>query len=327
MFQVWCQPETKPYNQLDLLPIDYGNSMNASCFHREYQEETLQLWVDSLNLMYVAFTRARHNLIIFCQGKDPEKKSDKLLTVSDLIQDVLQNNPEDLGQHYQPAQPAGETADETAEEAFFRFGELSLEKPEEKGATEEKGLNQKGKDLALPFQSFVHKTRFKQSNRSVDFSMGRNGQGFTTSLIDRGKLLHVLFSEIQNKDDIGKVIQQLLSEGLMQTQDALTYQALIEKALNKAEVADWYSGAYRLFNECSILCPDREGKLKLKRPDRVMLSDESVIVVDFKFGKPSAKYKRQVLEYMNLLQQMDYKQIKGYLWYVDEDRVEEVVGS
>jgi len=325
--QVWCQPTMKPFNQLDLLPIDFSEKMINSCFNQEYKEETLQLWVDSLNLLYVAFTRARHNLIIFCKGKDPEKESKKMLTVSDLIQDILQDNSsatDELIPGYIPASTeTGEDNDNTGE-ASFRFGELSLEAIPLSGEADAKSLQKKGQDIALPFQSFIHKTRFKQSNRSVEFSKGHDTEGFTTSFIDRGKLMHQLFSEIHRIEDIDRAIQNLLNEGLIQTEESVEYKAFVEKALNNAAVSDWYSNQYRLFNECSILSPDREGNLKLKRPDRVMLSTSGVIVVDFKFGKPSAKYRRQVLEYMNLLSQMGYSGIKGFLWYVDEDRIEEV---
>ncbi|MDD4922639.1 MAG: UvrD-helicase domain-containing protein [Bacteroidales bacterium] len=327
--QVWCQPEVAPYNQLDLLPIDYKSDMNDSCFNKEYKEETLQLWVDSLNMLYVAFTRAKHNLIVFCQGKDPEKEVKNMVTVSDLIQDIFQNNPSDESGHpflsgYQQANAASE--DSPPSEAGFSMGSISLE-AQTADQEEKKGLNQKGRDMALPFKSFVHKTKFKQSNRSVEFSKGRDPEGFSSSFIDRGKLLHKLFSEIRTKEDIPTAIQDLLNEGLVNIMEAENYRLFAEKALNNPEVADWFNDKYKLFNECSILYPDQNGNLQIKRPDRVMLSAEGVQVIDFKFGKPSPKYKKQVLEYMKILKDMGYSEIQGILWYVDEDRTEKFVLS
>jgi ATP-dependent exoDNAse (exonuclease V) beta subunit (contains helicase and exonuclease domains) len=304
--------------------------MNQSCFKEDYKEETLQLWVDSLNLLYVAFTRARHNLIIFCQGKDPRKESGKLLTVSDLIQDLFQNSTseiltEEFRKSYQQACIDAEDLDsETVTEAGFSYGELSLEASSSSGQTEEKGLHRKGSDIALPFRSFIHKTKFKQSNRSIEFSKGRNPEGFSSSYIDRGKLLHRLFSEIRCINDIPSALQNLLNEGLISSAESEEYKAFAEKALNKPEVQDWFNTEYRFFNECSILCRDPNGNLQLKRPDRVVQTPKGVQVIDFKFGKPSAKYRKQVLEYMALLQDMGYKRIEGYLWYVDQDKIEPV---
>ena len=41
--------------------------------------------------------------------------------------------------------------------------------------------------------------------------------------------------------------------------------------------------------------------LQTRRPDRVMMKDGEVIVVDFKFGKKRKTYNKQVKEYMDLL--------------------------
>lgn len=342
--QVWCEPHLAPYNQLDLLPVDYKKEMDESCFQPEYREETLQLWVDSLNLLYVAFTRAKQNLIVFCQGENPEKEKKTMVSVSDLIQDLFKDNASDTSQtpdyfhdSYKPACPIKDTepddscekdrkTDKAFSEACFSFGELSLDTAASESGKQETGLNQKGQDIALPFKSFATKTRFNQSNRSIEFSKGRDGE-FHSSYIDRGKLLHKLFSAIHSKKDIPTAIQDLVNEGLIKTKEAETYRAFTEKALNNPEVSDWFSDKYKLFNECTILYPDKEGNLQSKRPDRVIQSPEGVKVVDFKFGKPSYKYHRQVLEYMQLLLAMGYSKVRGFIWYVDEEKVEEITKS
>ena len=49
-----------------------------------------------------------------------------------------------------------------------------------------------------------------------------------------------------------------------------------------------------------------------------------MIVVDFKFGRPRDEYRKQVLEYMELLRLMGYQQVSGYLWFVYSNKIEEV---
>jgi hypothetical protein len=50
-----------------------------------------------------------------------------------------------------------------------------------------------------------------------------------------------------------------------------------------------------------------------------------VEVIDYKFGdKEEERYVRQVKTYCNLLQQMGYNRVKGYLWYVMLDKIVEV---
>lgn len=55
-----------------------------------------------------------------------------------------------------------------------------------------------------------------------------------------------------------------------------------------------------------------------------MMKDGQVVVVDFKFGKENKKYNKQVKGYMQLLSRMGYKNITGYLWYVEEEIIEKV---
>ena len=55
-----------------------------------------------------------------------------------------------------------------------------------------------------------------------------------------------------------------------------------------------------------------------------MMKDGQVVVVDFKFGKENIQYNKQVKGYMQLLTKMGYKNITGYLWYVDEELIVKV---
>ena len=318
-FQVWCQPGEEPFNQLDLVPIDYKSEMSQTIFGAEYAEETLQLWVDALNLLYVAFTRAKQNLYVFCRGNDELKNYSKPTTISNLMQDTLKSGLVS-GQYSEAKTIPTENEEEAVSEATFKVGEFSLSMDNETDKPTSI-LREKGTDLSLPFRSFAHKTRFRQSNRSREFCKGRDPNGFTTTFIDRGKLLHRLFSDIKLKEDVPNALQILINEGLLKNDDANDYEQYVQNALKTKEAEDWYSGKYRLFNECSILCNGPDGKLQLKRPDRVMLKGNEVQVVDFKFGKPSPSYHKQVQEYMQLLTEMGYAGVKGYLWYVDENQV------
>lgn len=89
-------------------------------------------------------------------------------------------------------------------------------------------------------------------------------------------------------------------------------------------MADWFSSRWQLFNECSIIALDEEGHLKERRPDRVMTDGKETIVVDFKFGSPKESYHDQVMQYMQLLEDMGMPSVKGFLWYVYSNKVEEV---
>ena len=67
------------------------------------------------------------------------------------------------------------------------------------------------------------------------------------------------------------------------------------------------------------------GNVIERRPDRVMYDGEQMTVVDFKFGKPHDDYHDQVREYMQLLRAMGYTKVRGYLWFVYSNNIEEVI--
>ena len=55
-----------------------------------------------------------------------------------------------------------------------------------------------------------------------------------------------------------------------------------------------------------------------------MKDGNRVVVVDFKFGKMNDKYIAQVREYMQLLRNMGYSDVKGFLWFVRKGIIKEV---
>ena len=86
-------------------------------------------------------------------------------------------------------------------------------------------------------------------------------------------------------------------------------------------MVDWYSGNYHVLNEQQVLDPS----MNFIRPDRVMIKDNEVVVVDYKFGESiESKYVKQVQRYANSIRNMGYANVRGYLFYVKLHKVVEV---
>jgi hypothetical protein len=138
-------------------------------------------------------------------------------------------------------------------------------------------------------------------------------------------VLHEIFSTIQTEADIPEALQRLQFEGILydeeMTADKIT--TMLRKRLADPRVASWFSPRWTLFNECTILSVE-DGVVKEHRPDRVMTDGHVWIVVDFKFGHPAPEYHTQVRQYMDLLAAMGHQPVKGYLWYVYSNQIEEV---
>ena len=95
---------------------------------------------------------------------------------------------------------------------------------------------------------------------------------------------------------------------------------MVERMVATAEPYGWFAAGVETFNELSII--DTDGKVH--RPDRVVIDGSRAVVVDYKFGAHHAGYRRQVMQYMEMLRQMGYRQVEGYLWYAAEDNIEKV---
>ena len=291
---VWCIPEEAPFNELDIVPVNYSAQMGASVYRKDYQQERLQLWVDNLNLLYVAFTRAGKNLIVWSR-KGQKGTMSELLTAA--LPEVARKNRIDWN-----------------EDEPYEQGELCpSSKKEEKVSTNK--LTRKPDKLPVSMESMRHEIEFRQSNRSADFIKGIDEEESEDRFINRGRLLHTLFSAIETEKDIDTAIERLIFEGVIGSRKVEEeIRKVTHKAFSMPEIQDWYSGRWQLFNECAIIYKE-DGMLQTRRPDRVMMQDGQVVVVDFKFGKPNKKYNKQVQGYMQLLTKMGYGNIRGYLWY------------
>ena len=300
---VWCTPQEDPFNQLQLLPINYGPSMNESIYQADYRKEKLQLWVDSLNLLYVAFTRPKCNLVVWC--KEGLKN-----TVAELLSASVIDAPGEFQKN--------------VDNHVYQYGEVcpSPTKKSDKKSTNK--LTILPESLPVWMESLETNIEFKQSNRSAHFIEGEDEQQ-SEKYIRQGQILHNLFAMIHTLDDIPSALKRLKMEGVIESKaHEESIVKLVNWALGHPKVKEWFNGEWTLYNECAILYRKDGEVLQTKRPDRVMRKDDEVVVVDFKFGKPNPEYNEQVERYMKLLREMGYKQVRGYLWYVYRNTLEEI---
>ena len=56
---LWCHPTHKPFDTLSLVPVRYSKALKDTAFASDYFTEKLHAYIDNLNTLYVAFTRAK----------------------------------------------------------------------------------------------------------------------------------------------------------------------------------------------------------------------------------------------------------------------------
>jgi len=312
---IWCKPTEEPFNQLPLVPIDYSQKgMMGTIYEQAYISEHQQNTIDNLNLLYVAFTRASNSLYVI--GKRNAKSSR-----SALIEQVLPLlNLDGM---------IIEGKDDNEKSFLFSYGEDSDEKPQKNQSDHPNENIFLVKPIPVPVSIDVYRdhTEFKQSNNSLQFAQGDDDNQQQTSYIQLGSVLHQVFQQIRTANDIDKALLQMELEGIIYNKDVTRerIEDMLRKRLQDPRVADWFSGSWTLFNECTILSIDPDSQQVVeRRPDRVMSKDGMMVVVDFKFGKEREEYHEQVREYMQLLQRMGHAHVSGYLWFVYSNKIVEV---
>ncbi len=321
---LWCKPTEEPFSMLPIVPVDYSQKqMAGTIYQADYDEEHMQTTVDNLNLLYVAFTRASRNLFVL--GKRKAKTSRSVLIEQTLPQ--IARLPEMAG-----AIVSGTDNDE--EPLCFAFGTLALPRQRNNEAEDDEPnvFTTQPTPLHLNIETYEQKVVFRQSNKSRDFALSPDDdetaeQRKRSQYIQTGNVLHNVFSSIRTADDIEGALRQLEFDGVLYDEHITRHglETMIRQRLDEPRVAAWFDTRWTLYNECTIIGIDPvTGQFMGRRPDRVMTDGQETVVVDFKFGHRRNEYRQQVSQYMQLLSSMGHNNVRGYLWYVYTNEIEEI---
>ena len=298
---LWCEPAEAPYDELPLVPVPTRAMARESIYAADYEHEHFQRRIENLNLLYVAFTRAEKNLLVWTKGYANPKGTS---TICDLIKKTL---GEELDDTFESGVPVSTVGGRTCTDDGNR-------------------LTTRPEPLGIGFHTYPSRVAFRQSNRSQEFlAQAGDPDRRQGDYIDQGILLHKIFSALDTAADVDRVLDSFEAEGLLGEQirkDSLRH--LICRRLSSPQTAPWFDGSWQLFREVAILSRDAGDRLLVRRPDRVMVRGNKTIVVDFKFGKPREEHDAQVREYLGLLSDMGRPSPRGFLWYVFTNTVVEV---
>ena len=283
---LWSDVASEALDFDGVLSAVYSSKLRDTLFEKEYLDERLNGFVDNLNLAYVAFTRAKRELVVIADGVDTRniEKIASPVGISNLLYGYA----------------TATMADSLCEGDFvqtFSSGAPACYLKEERDICPEMPLQ-----LPVQFSAAPALKRFGtalQSNNSGDGSDIRN----------MGIVMHEYFSEIENAGDVENIADPRMRE-------------LIAGKLAFAEKYGWFSKEYKVYRECEIIAADGS----VHRPDRVVVKEGEAVVIDYKFGeyRPcDSRYVRQVKSYMRLLSGMGFSKVRGALWYVGQDMVEE----
>ncbi len=346
---LWCRPVGEPYEQLRLMPVNAVSRMaRNSAYKDDFVEEHLLANLDELNVLYVALTRATSNLLIWSAYKGDTVS---LATTAALMEqavpalDMMTAATQAPVAAYAEQQEDDSHGDEAPQITTYTVGTVVASGAGKK--QDDTRMSPQRTPLYINMYSNEMGVEFRQSNRSREFlaSIDYDIDGTDETLlaeqaqqsqyIETGKLLHHVLQNICTLNDVDRVLTSMEHEGtISSTSNVGTVsvgrhyiEQLLLRGFRNPMVANWFSGEWTLFNECTIVSVDEHGVPQHRRPDRVMISRDkcTIMVVDFKFGRMRPQYEDQVREYMSLLAGLyPNANIRGYLWMVYQGQVAEV---
>lgn len=336
----WCAPETEgtdfPEEADGVFKVEFSSKAAPTLFSGAYHQERRLQSIDNINVLYVAFTRASRGLHVIGSLPAPTQKNPGITAmpfdISPSEADSADYIPEwdykDMAQilygylRINPGAYAWVT-DADGTETFTKGAVFDFEEERRKKA--EKGREETAADIVTGYPSFPlnpsfsdgeedvrERGRLKFSADSVDFFSEE------TSSRRRGTVLHAILSGVDVPEDLERAVQVQVNAGVISAEEGAEYAAFLEKMLSSQEVRGWFGGdARKTANEVEII--DVDGSLY--RPDRVVIKDGQVTVIDYKFGEEEERYRRQIGKYASLYRAMGYKDVKACLWYVNENKI------
>jgi hypothetical protein len=293
---LWIKPAVPPFNDIGVVPVKYNSELSKTFFAESYEEEKYSVYIDNINLLYVALTRARD--VIYGFSVDNPKSGS---TIAGVLKNAI-----GLNTVSSESEEFNINRFFNIEKRVFEFGEI----PE--------CLKETINDLSL----ISSKYSVSQTMGSLKLKLhGENyfsaGKQEVRKKFNYGKLMHEIFAGINTVSDIPHSVRKLVLEGILPEEESADLEKRIEYLISTPQVEGWFMSGNKVMTEADILLPSGN----MRRPDRVIFKNGKTIIIDFKFGEESPHYIEQVNQYRHLLTEMGYNNTEAFIWYVDKNLI------
>ncbi|UXX81373.1 UvrD-helicase domain-containing protein [Reichenbachiella carrageenanivorans] len=278
---LWCETNgAQVLEQVPYLPVRYKNDLAKTVFAKDFYLEKADVYLDSLNLLYVALTRAEEALYVMAPVKP---FGNSMTSVADLLYQYAKDRSL-LAEELVPVQ-IGKLPPHS-EYPSPQEGEVSL--------------------TAYDFSPPADRIKLRQQAHILEEAVVES--------INYGQIIHWIFSLIRSKNDFTMALSKAQIKFGLSDQEMVDIKLKLREIWEIPQIEGWFDVSWQVKNESSILLTNG----KLKRPDRVIVKDNRAIVIDYKTGARADGHLRQVQEYKNILGEMGYDQVDGYLIYLSE---------
>ncbi len=282
-----------PFDKAGTFALPVSSRLKNSLYEPEYVHEDEMVKIDSINMLYVAFTRPEDRLYVF-SGKKPKKVTDEPKKINALLYSILESKK--MNGDWDP------------ESGIYMEGEKSL-------PTKRKIKELKSKELT---EFILTSKRAEWKARGVNHVLMNLMETKPEDPRLFGMAIHEVLSKLVKYDDLIHLIDKMTLNGEIPSdmKDEIIIQ--VKNILEIPQVKDWFEPGVINKAEADILLPGNG----MIRPDKVIFNKNEVIIADFKSGMPDKAHEVQMNQYKEQLELMGYENVKCCLLYTSLKRID-----
>ena len=290
--KVWIPVNPEKFQGFEKLPVKLGvlEQTHIAKYQDIYRQTVAEKTFDNLNRIYVAFTRAIEQLFVITY-QPPANPTN--FRVSQVFKAYLNTH-------------------------FATFDGENFEYGIAKRKKEDIARDKKPAEYyPLHYTNWQLKQQ-KQFLKINTFSFERWSANKKAAIV-YGMQLHDILSRITTVKQWQQQKDKLLSG--LETGLKTKVESLIEKIIRHPELEAYFSEEYKVLNERDILIPSNEGVFHQKRPDRLLLKDGVITIIDYKTGAELSSHIKQLQTYAGFLRDAGFKIADSLLVYIGENDV------
>lgn len=272
----WYKNENDKFG-LPYVPISLSKKLCGTSLEELYDNESALASLDNLNVLYVAQTRP-HDCMYIITGKMDKGNYSKYLF------DFCDKNMDNPLFHF-------------LEDNRIIYGDIDYCKisEEEDKIQSEHGISR------------MHISSFTPESKQLTYQLFSSP---STKEKEIGLFVHDFLSSLTKFPQTFQEIEEM--DLAMDEEKKSMVKGALKKIIADKTLKPYFFTEAEVLNEISILKTDGS----VRRPDRIVITSDEVMVIDYKTGKENSKYQEQLEEYKSLLIEMGYKNVQGRLVFV-----------